>query len=156
MNNILLALLVIAVIKLVFLSEYLSMYDKLLYKSHRLKQYKLEKLGLVLLESKKDRFYKSYRYRYKNIIIKVERQRYSIINIQGAVQLFNEDVYICDYKQLSKKFKSDFYNHYLSTKYPKILTIFFRISLGNNEVEDKLKAILKLNNLIDYRKNVSD
>lgn len=127
--------------------EYVSRYDKFLYKLHRLNSSKQTLLGFELVQKRKEKFDTWYAYKYQNIEVQVHKKRYVYFNSNKSILLYKNKQFVCSYNDLSKKRKMELYNNYLYCKYP-FLKYFKLYTSKNCRVNKNLENTLKNNNLL--------
>lgn len=92
--------------------------DTFLHKIKNMKKENLQKIGLTLIETKKEDFLIHYYYKYKNVVFHVATYRYQITK-HGPISIEKNGLKKCNYADLSKRFKSELYQKYLEVRYHK-------------------------------------
>lgn len=151
--------LTVIAIALLTIIQFYTNYDRFLYKVSRMKKTQLEELELRKIKQTKDLMYVYSIYEFRKIKIHVKKRRFSLSSIHGTIEIRNGKTFICDYRELSKKFKSQFYIHYLEVRYPRTLAYIPFRPFKSEKVKDDIKPNLSNKHLLVYEekeKHVSD
>lgn len=88
-------------------------------------------------------------YQYKDIQLKVYKQRFTPLNTIGTAEIYKKQKNVCNYSQLPYSFKTSLYKKYLQLKYPKSLSKIIKYNSKNETT--KFKEFCKKENLITYK-----
>lgn len=142
--EILLIVIVIMIItSIISIIEYSSQYDKFLYNVRKLSTEQMKLLNLKECKTSKDMFYRNTYYSYKDIMFQVTKNRYTFTKNMIHITILKNDRKICNYSQLSKKFKTQFYKQYLKARYPKTIGRIMQYESTNILVNKKLEKFFK-------------
>lgn len=110
----------------------------------------LQSLGLKKDRVKKDAVYHSTTYRFRDVQIDVKRRRGSLSGLHGTIEIYKGNILLCDYRKLSRRFKSQWYLQYLQVRYPKTLAKVPLKAFRSTNVSKRVYEQLKQANLLEY------
>lgn len=142
---------------IVIIFEYHSHCNLLPYRFYKLDEATLKALGFECISKSKTKLSYLATYQYKKILLKVDRQRFTPLNVVGSAEIYEQNKKICNYSQLSKSFRTSLYAKYIQIKYPKTWAKIIKYKSNNQNTKylDFCKKEKLLNYPgIEYEKNI--